>query len=144
MIFKSPALAVMVGGVVAAGLMVRQIQRRTPELDDIPDFPPEPVDRSVETADTAEIVNPRLLSALDRGRRELGQEESGATTDIEFHTALGRSRIRVGYHTNLPFIALRQVVSEETEMTFVVRRRQSSLGLPRVVDNTPVETATVE
>ncbi len=136
MVTKNPLVAATLAGVVVAALLVREARQGNvdPAVFE-PEHTPE---------ELAIPSDSRLARAMNVGRRELGQEELPQPEDIEFHSAAGRSKIRVGFHTEVPFIALRQVISEDREITFVVRRRRNTLGLPEVVDNTPVETAGFE
>jgi hypothetical protein len=145
------AISAILGGVVIAALMVRDAQRNQPKpVQQDAGFEPlaVPAHTTIELEPESTVPEPPAEPtpqdvAMTLGRRELGQtgEREG---DIEFTSALGPSRIRVGFHTEVPFIALRQTLGDERELTFVVRRRKSMLGLPRVVDNTPVDTANFE
>lgn len=157
----SKTLALVVLGVTGAGLLARWA-RQGPMPRDIPDFtsttsdPPRalpPVrltapDAEAETEASSEIepilMPSRAIQAMDRARFELGQPESETQEDIVFHTQLGKNRLKVGYHNDTPFVALRTTFPDEAELTFVIRRTRSNLGLPRVVDNTRVDTANFE
>lgn len=135
----SPRVGLVLAGVTIAALLVRYVQR-----DDRPGF--EGIGHPVppaELPDTA-LAPDRVTDAVNQARRELGQSESSVGGDIEVKTQRGTSVVRVGYQAGLPFVVVRQPVGDETEMALVIRRHHSVLGLPRLVDNTPIETANIE
>ena len=141
--YLAPRIALVLVGVGVAALLIRSSGRNTPiippsrvERQEVP-TPEEPTSSESRTPD-------RVLGAVNMARRELGQPESSVGGDIEAMTPLGRCVVRVGYQSDNPFIAVRQGLGDATEMAFVVRRHHSVLGLPRLVDNTPIDTANIE
>lgn len=138
----SPKLFGMLAAVVGAALAVRYMNRSEPD----PQRPPAPEAEADPEAPAQSRENEAVAvrQALDLARRELGHDETGELAPIDLQTSLGRAQVHVGYASDVPFIGLRQPMGEDTEMAFVIRRRHSTLGLPRLVDNTPIATAKFE
>lgn len=149
-LWRAPRVVMILAGVAAAAWLVRRAQQTA----EPPVLPEEPAPEKVEGEPivlpvTDPIAEPdpvpaRVMEAMNQGRRELGQTSLEDDSDIEFETMDGHCRVRVGYSREVPYIALRQIIGDDTEMAFIIRRRRSTLGLPRVVDNTPVESARFE
>ncbi len=136
--FTVPRLGLLLLGVAFAAITVRMVQR-----DDKPGFEGIGVVEPEASAAATHTVD-RVTSAVNHARRELGQAESSVGGDIEVQTQNNTSVVRVGYQAGIPFVVVRQPVGEETEMALAIRRQHSVLGLPRLVDNTPIETANIE
>jgi len=94
------------------------------------------IDNPTSTADSG--------AALDQARRELGIPLTRSSDPIELQTAVGKVRLSSGHRNQTPFINVQWFTGEETEMTFIVRRKQSLLGLAKLVDNTPVHGSRIE
>lgn len=137
--YASPKLALVLAGVAIAAMLVARFNG-TPASPSIEaaEASGEPEPRPEPRAD------PRVAAAFNVARRELGQAESEDTSEIEIAPPDGKLRLRVGYHGDAPFIVLRTAMGDETEMAFVIRRHRSAIGLPPIVDNTPIETAAIE
>jgi hypothetical protein len=142
--YVSPRLFMMLAGVTAAAIAVRYMQQTQPDpLAQQPDKV-EGQDSDEPTTSSREQDAVRVRQALDLGRLEVGQDPSGKLAAIELHTNIGKAEVHVGYAGEVPFVGLRQPMGDDTEMAFVIRRRHSTLGLPRLVDNTPISTAKFE
>jgi hypothetical protein len=121
-------------GVAVAGWLVHRNQKK-PEQEVIPPtVVPDPLPNPMDGL--------RLQKALEIGRRELEQPEVGSGPDIVVPDS--NLHLRVGYREDAPFVAVTGELFRKTEMIFAIRRRRSALGLPRLVDNTPLKSAGFE
>ena len=144
---RAPQMALILSGVAVAALLVGRAREKAagPRAEDLPEDTSPTGSLEVAVEPEPPEVDPRVLAAFKVGRREAGLPETEDDEDIALHSAEGFPiHLRVGYRSDIPYIALRTLVSDDTEMAFIVRRKRSPLGLPKVVDNTPIDTARFE
>jgi hypothetical protein len=131
--YVSPPIGAALVVVGLSAFTLRQMSER----EEAPSNQPPPmIDNPTSSAESG--------SALDQARRELALPINGSAEPIDVHTQLGRIRLSSGHRNQSPFVSVQWFASEETEMTFIIRRTQSLLGLARVVDNTPVHGSRIE
>ena len=131
--YVSPAIA---GALTVVGISAFALRRLSE-----PGTLPKPTPSTV-------IDNPTTFtesgSALDQARTELGIPASGDASPIDLRSPVGHLRLAAGHRQQTPFVSVQWFTGEETEMTYVLRRKHSLLGLARVVDNTPVHGSQIE
>ena len=72
---------------------------------------------------------------------EYGKLQDGV---IQGMATWGPFRMRVQYQEHIPYIVLQSLETQETEMVFILRHRQSPLDLPPIVSNTPIHSSSIE
>jgi hypothetical protein len=77
------------------------------------------------------------------GRRELGDDRQDAGP-IVVDTTFGAAIADITWQEGVPVVEISYPLGEPADMTFVIRRRQSTIGLQPVVENTPVTGAVGE
>ncbi len=124
--------AVLVIGLLAAGVALGSRRRAALVPTEVPYAPA-----------VAKSTDGRVQNALRIGTHELehlGLPYARVEHGLEVELHRGRIRVDLGYYGEVPHITVRGLVGEQTEFAFVVRRRQSPIGLPPLVDNTPLDT----
>lgn len=143
---QQPTIALIFAGVAVAAFLAR----RTQDEDVDPEAEGEAKKDIIATAAAAftspdaELQRVRARSAMDVARRELSldpAEDSDSPIPLD---QTGLSSLRVGYADAVPYVAITHDMGDRTEMTFVIRRPRSMLGLPPIVDNTPLQNAGFE
>jgi hypothetical protein len=86
----------------------------------------------------------RTDQAMALGGWEMGETAILEDGMIQAEAPWGLFRVCVQYQDLTPYILLHLLKTEETEMVFILRRRQSSLDLPPVVSNTPIRSSAIE
>lgn len=139
---QQPTIALIFVGVGVAAFLAR----RTQEEDVDPEVEKDVIATAAAAFTSADAENRRVRarSAMEVARRELGMD---AAEDDDSPIPLdetGLSSLRVGYADEVPYVAITHDMGDRTEMTFVIRRPRSMLGLPPIVDNTPLQNAGFE
>ncbi len=103
-----------------------------------------PFDKDLGAPDAPSGGDDRTHKAMTLGGWEMG--ETGTLQDgiIQAIAPWGPFRVQVQYQDITPYILLHSLRTEETEMVFILRRRQSPLDLPPVVSNTPIRSSAIE
>ena len=131
--YISPPMGATLVFVACAALLFRRMSAPDTET-------PIPESSSVDDPISTELAGP----ALDWARRELGLPQTGDGSPLVLNTPHGRIELATGHRNHAPFVSVKWLVGDETEMTWIVRRKQSLLGLARIVDNTPVHGSRIE
>ncbi|MEC8025349.1 MAG: hypothetical protein VX223_15585 [Myxococcota bacterium] len=131
--YVSPSMGATLGFVACAALLFRRMS--APDAETL-----SPESSFVDDPISTDLAGP----ALDWARRELGLPETGDEAPLVLNTTHGRIELATGHRNHAPFVSVKWLVGDETEMTWIMRRKQSLLGLARIVDNTPVHGSRIE
>lgn len=131
-LMRAPHILIVLFGVGVAAVLttnaIRQQEEDELEFDD----------------PQAKLNEKKIQDALGVGQREVGFTPEEDQQNIVIRTNLGVTTIEVDYIEEVPVILLDIDLGASNEMAFIIRRKQSALRLPKLVDNTPIVTTGFE
>ena len=124
----NPRLGAIIGLIASVGVLALWSRRRSSLVP-------------IEAPGGEKLQDIRVQRAITVAMEELASHDVPASRSfdgLEFDGPEGHVRVEVGYFGDAPFAIVRMDVGDESEFACIVRRRISPIGLPPVVENTPV------
>ena len=103
-----------------------------------------PFDEDQGEPESPSTGDARTRQAMTLASWEMGESGTLQNGIIQAIAPWGPFRVQVQYQDFIPYILIHSLQTEETEMVFILRRRQSPLDLPPVVSNTPIRSSAIE